>query len=184
MAPEFTIDAARKMVQAIQQVQMQRRPGLAVHRDAVLMSAGETRERYLRQFAPPAMYLQQPDTLLPSVATLWFINTETAFRTAIDLFHLRQRDAVDQFLLLADLLSGGRPATVVHATNSAGVVSYSQAPLSRTHVTKLRLPGRRPGVATGAVPVDLMLIDGIQLAGHTWTFDLSPHGGVTRYMRR
>ncbi len=184
VAPEFTISAARRLTAAIQEVQMPQRPGLAIQRDAILIRAGQTRDRYLRHLVSPSLYMQRPDELLPSVATLWFINAEEAFRTAMDFFHLRQREALDQFLLLADLFSGGRPATVLHATDTAGMVSYSQAPLSRTHVTKLQLPGRRPGVGSGALPVDLALIDGIQIGGNTWGFELSHHGGVARYRRR
>ncbi|MBN2310866.1 MAG: hypothetical protein JXR94_17965 [Candidatus Hydrogenedentes bacterium] len=185
VASEFTLVAAQQIVRAIQDTQFARRPGLVARRDAILMRAGTAEERYLRRFIPPAVYLNQPDELLPAVAYLWFIDTERTFQTALDLFELEKRDAMDSFLLFADLMSGGGNETPIYRTDDLGRAVQRTVPIGRTWVDSVRLPDPgEPGLMGDTMPVNANYVTAIALLGSSWRFDLNPLGGTIRWNRR
>ncbi len=183
VAPQFTIRIAQDMVRAIQDKQLQLRPGLALRRDGLLLQARDRRDRYLRQTVPPAWYLDQPAELFPSLAVLYFIDSHRMFQMALDFFHLGVRETLDQFLLLADLMSGGGPSTVLYATDARGNVVHQEVPVGRTQLTKIRVPTGRSSLARGIMPVGIEVVTAIQIGGSTWRFELNERGNVTRYRR-
>jgi hypothetical protein len=185
VAAEFTVQAAQELVRVIQSVQFLQRPELVVRRNAILASAGLRQEAYLRRYIPPSLFLAQPDTLLPANAYLYFIDSLAAFQTAYDLWSAAQHEAMDQFLLLADLLSGGTNRTFFFATSPAGEVVRSGAVLSRTYLTETAVPWQSlPGVVTGYVPVSVNYVTGIAFGGYDWVFDIGPRGIVSRAHQR
>jgi hypothetical protein len=164
-APEFTLTAAVNVFRAIQDVQFRRRPALIVRRDQILARAQATPSRYLRRFVPPALYMDNPNELLPSVAYLWFIDSACAFRQAMELFEFRQHEPMDALLLMADVLSGGGNSTVVVETNPMGIVSSDETPAGRTIL-------------------DTDYLTGIGMLGSTWLFELTESGSAHRYLRQ
>ncbi len=187
VAPLFTISTAASMVRAIQQIQFAVRPELRARRDIILANARDKRERYLRRFqmVPPEVYLNDPDTLLPSVAYLYFIDSSRAFRMATYLFELEKQEAMDSFLLLADMFSGGTGTTTLYATDPAGRVAWSRAPIARTYVPQIRQAAPDDfGFAGDVVPAGFYFCTGIGINGYTYTFDLDPQGISIRVYRR
>lgn len=166
VAPEFTLAAAVQLLRAVQRVQFTLRPDLAVRRDAILSRADLRRERYVRRSVPPDVYLSDPDELLPQTGYLWMIDSSLAFYQAMELLKLRENEALDAVLLLADMLSGGGGSTLLFATDPLGHVVSEETTLRRTAVTP-----------------DLAFTTGIGVAGRLWTFDLNERGGVMRYYR-
>ncbi|MDQ1256010.1 MAG: hypothetical protein QG656_605 [Candidatus Hydrogenedentes bacterium] len=164
-APEFALTAAVNVFRAIQDVQFLRRPGLIVRRDQILARAQTAPSRYLRRFVPPALYMENPNELLPSVAYLWFIDSACAFRQAMELFEFRQREPMDALLLMADVLSGGGNSTLAAGTNPIGIVSSAETPVARTIL-------------------DIDYLTGIGMLGSTWQFELTDSGSVYRYLRQ
>lgn len=166
VAPVFTLSAAVQLLRAAQRVQFSQRPDLAVRRDALLDRAGVRRERYLRRNVPPGIYLTDPDELLPQTGYLWMIDSSLAFYQAMELLKLRENEALDAVLLLADMLSGGGGSTLLFSTDPLGHVVSNETALRRVAVTP-----------------DLAFVTGIGVAGRLWTFDLNERGGVMRYYR-
>jgi hypothetical protein len=76
---------------------------------------------------------------------------------------MREGQAMDAVLLLADVLSGGNDTTLTFRTGTDGRVSKSEAPLQRMEV----LPG-------------VNFATGIAVAGEAWSFGIGSDGGVTR----
>lgn len=166
-APEFTLGAAVQLVRAIQHVQFGLRPGLGEWRDAIAVRAGARQSRYLRRGVPPAAYLADPDELLPLTAYLWFLDSERAFFQAMELMKVKESEALDAVLLLADLLSGGGGETLLFQTDPAGIVHSLTTLVQRTPAA--------PGLA---------IVTGFALRGEFWTFELNDNGGVMRYFNR
>lgn len=166
IAPEFTLAAAVQLLRAAQRVQFSLRPDLAVRRDAILGRADLRRERYVRRSIPPDVYLSDPDELLPQTGYLWMIDSSLAFYQAMELLKLRENEALDAVLLLADMLSGGGGSTLLFSTDPLGHVVSEETALRRVAATP-----------------DLAFTTGIGVAGRLWTFDLNEQGGVMRYYR-
>jgi hypothetical protein len=160
-APQFTINAAAGLMQAIQYQQFSLRPELVHRRNLILSNAGFRSGRYPRRYIEPAVYLQNPDSLLPLTSYLWFIDSSSAFNQMLQLFTLEQDQAMDIGLLLADTLSGGSAETLVFTTTPAGIVSSMSGALQRTMVA--------PGIS---------YVTGIAVGGEVYTFALGPHGSV------
>lgn len=166
VAPEFTLAAATELLRIIQRVQFARRPDLVMRRDALLERAGVRAERYLRRTIPPQAYIDNPDELLPLTGYLWMLDSARAFFMAMDLLDLRQGEAADALLLLADMLSGGGASTLMFRTDALGRISSQETPLRR-------LP----------VGPDLAYITGIGVEGALWSFELDVRGGALRCYR-
>ncbi|HOE66333.1 MAG TPA: hypothetical protein PLO62_07385 [Candidatus Hydrogenedentes bacterium] len=177
-APAFTAFAAQQIVRAVQTEQFRKRPELQARRDIILRHARDASERYLRRNVAPQVYLAQPDELLPSVAHLWFVNTRWLFETALDLFSIEQTDAMDQFLLLGDLLSGGGASAPFYATDLSGKTTRFDAPIGRTRVTSLNMPPQTSTGVASAVPVDMQLVTALVVDGTSYVFGLNDAGGV------
>jgi hypothetical protein len=164
IAPEFTVMAAQQILRAVQTVQFTRRPWLVGRRDTILARARDHRERYLRRFVPPAAYLDRPDELLPQTGYLWFIDSVAAFWMALDYARLREREAMEAVLLLADVLSNGGNTTLLFATDPAGQVTSMETPITRLHM-------EAPGIRVDHV-------NGIKVLDTLWAFQLNPAGAV------
>lgn len=179
----FTVTAGQQITRAIQAVQFAARPDLVVRRNAVIHAAGLRNDAYLRRGVAPQVYLQDPGELLPSIAYLWFVNSVAAFNTAAYISDLGEPVASDQFLLLADLFSGGGGRTVFFATDPAGRVARDTTALLRSYL--LPLPAHMVQFDPGArayVP-GTVYVTGIVVGGAPWTFDIGPRGIVTtRYL--
>ncbi len=183
-APEFTLRAACQLVRAIQEIQFTRRPALVMRRNGILFRAEHREERYLRRFVPPAVYLQNSNELLPQTGYLWFLNTEKTFRSAMELLEVWQREPMDTFLLLADLLSGGSDTTIVCHTRPDGIVSSGIVPVGRTHIDRLRVQAGAEVVTDRYVSVNADYVTAIGIGGSFWMFDLNEVGSVSRAYRR
>jgi hypothetical protein len=163
-APEFTLGAAVQLVRAIQHVQFGLRPELRDWRDAIAVRAGARPSRYLRRTVPPEVYLADPDALLPVTAYLWFLDSGRAFFQAMELMKVKESEALDALLLLADLLSAGGGETLLFETSPDGAVRSTATPVQRTPFA--------PGVA---------IVSGFALGGEFWRFEMNDNGGVMRY---
>ncbi len=164
-APLFTISAAQQMVRAAQAVQFSRRPWLVAYRDRILARAKDRRERYLRRGVLPAVYLDQPDELLPQTAFLWCIDSAAAFRMAYEYARVGERESLDAVLLLADVLSDGGGATLLFHTDPSGIVTSGPSPIHRVPV----------GDGSPCV-------NGITVGGSEWLFEVDPTGAVVTRM--
>lgn len=94
------------------------------------------------------------------------IDSSLAFYQGMELLKLRENEALDAVLLLADMLSGGGGSTLLFATDPLGRVVSEETALRRV-----------------AASPDLAFVTGIGIAGKLWTFDLNGQGGVMRYYR-
>lgn len=180
VAAEFTVAVAQQIVRAIQAVQVAARPELAIRRAAILANAGRRPVAYLRQAVAPEVYLDNPDELLPSLAYLWFVNSRAMFATALYLFELGQRSALDQFLLMADLMSGGGTQTPLYATGPDGSVERAATAIRRV---PLPPPGGPAQTLTPALPRETYVtgtpyVTGIVMGGFRWEFEIGPRGVV------
>lgn len=180
----FPLEAGVRIVRAIQAVQLAERPDLAVKRDRILFRAGIRPERYVRQTVNPAVYFDDPDELLPLTAYIWLLDSGLTFRAALELLEVRQREAMDTVLLLADLLSGGLGAAPLFRVGPGGQVMTDAAPLARTQVDRLRVQQPDGALVDEFVPANLSFVTGIGVAGSFWAFDLNDVGSVFRYERR
>lgn len=159
VVPEFAASAAVSLVRTIQAVQFSQRPYLAAWRDALLDRYGAKRAAYLRQTVPPAVYLEQPDELLPLTAYLWCIDSAYAFHTALDFLVLSEEGPIEALLLLADMLSGGGPVSLVAGIAPMGIVSSGPAPIGR--------------LSGSSGP-----INSIEVRGKSWAFLMNEFGEV------
>jgi len=162
VVPEFSASAAVSLMRTIQAVQFSQRPYLAARRDAVLDRYGAKRAAYLRQTVPPGVYLERPDELLPLTAYLWFISSADTFRMALDYLVLAEEGPVESLLLLADVLSGGGPATLAVGIAPNGIVSSTPSAVVRL-----------PDGPAGPGPVN-----GLTLRGRPWVFVMDAYGEV------
>ncbi len=163
VAPEFTLAAATELLRIIQRLQFAARPDLVLRRNALLDRAGTHAERYLRRAIAPQVYLENPDELLPLTGYLWMLDSPRAFFMAMQLLELREGEAADALLLMADMLSGGGASTLTFRTDALGRVSSQETPLRRV----LAAP-------------DLAYVTGIGVEGTLWSFVLNAHGGAVR----
>jgi hypothetical protein len=188
VAPRFTAIAAQEIVRAIQAVQFWKRPELLARRDIILANAQYVGARYLRHYrmVPPQVYANNPDELLPALAYIYAIDSRTVFRMALALFLLHEQEAVDQYLLLADLLSDGGSTAPLLATSLDGAVSSASAALGRVHGNWVRAPNPSNAnllYANPAVPVDLWFCNAISYQNTKYVFEFDDRGITTRYLR-
>lgn len=188
IAPQFTAVAAQEIVRAVQAVQFWTRPALAARRDIILANAQHVGARYLRHYrmVPPATYANNPDELLPALAYIYVIDSRTVFQMAMALFHLTEEEAVDQYLLLADMLSGGGSSAPLLATSLDGAVSYATASIGRIHASWVRPPNPANGnllYSNTPVPVDMWFCNAIAYQNTRYVFEFDDHGIATRYRR-
>jgi hypothetical protein len=180
-APAFTIGAAEQITYAIQEVQFAKNPSLEVRRDSILLNAKGNFEAYVRrdQIVPVESYLNDPETFLPSLAVLWFIDSERTFLIGRDLFQLGMRPGMDSVLLLADLFSAGSNTAPMFRTDTSGRVSRDTCQIARTHVTEIRIPRTdRFNIGGPRQAADLYLPSGIKIGTLNYQFTLNEYGGV------
>lgn len=186
-APIFTVTAAQEMVRAVQAVQFAKRPSLALRRDIILANAGNYGTRYLRHYRmlSPQTYFANPDELLPALAYVYFIDSRAVFNIAMALFVLKEEEPVDQFLLLADLLSGGTNITRLYDTSLDGAVTFAQASIGRVHGSWIA-PPRAAGLHfyQQLIPADLWFCNSISYGGAHYIFEFDAQGITNRYVRR
>lgn len=183
-APVFTATAAQEIVRAVQAVQFWKRPELAARRDVILANAQGVPARYLRHYRiiSPQVYARNPDELLPALAYIYVIDSRAVFRMALALFQLKAEETIDQFLLLADMLSGGSTTTPLFVTSLDGAVASAPAAIGRIHGNWIRTP--QPNVApyaSPAVPIDFWLCNAISFQGSSYVFEFDDYGITTRY---
>lgn len=188
IAPQFTAVAAQEIVRAVQAVQFWKRPALAARRDIILANAQHVGARYLRHYrmVPPATYANNPDELLPALAYIYAIDSRTVFQMAMALFQLHEEEAVDQYLLLADMLSDGGASAPLLATSLAGAVTYATASIGRIHASWVRPPNPAQGnllYSNTPVPVDMWFCNAIAYQNTRYVFEFDDHGITTRYRR-
>lgn len=187
IAPQFTAIAAQEIVRAIQAVQFWSRPALIARRDIILANAGTIEARYLRHYriVNPVTYMNNPDELLPALAYIYAIDSRTVFQMAIAFFQLNEKETVDQFLLLADLLSGGGSTTTLLSTSLAGEVASATATIGRVHGSWVRAPyPANAGILYNpAIPVDLWFCNRISYGHSDFVFAFDEHGITSRYVR-
>lgn len=185
VAPVFVVATATKIVRAIQDTQFALRPALRARLDMILSNAGDRHERYLRRGIPPAVYLNNPDELLPAIAYLWFVDTDAALRHAMNLFQIEQREAMDSLLLFADLMSGGGNAAPGFYSAPDGTVTARMIGVERAFLAEARFPRPdRPNFATSYRPVEIFVVNVVHLGGETWRFELDDRGISIRVSRR
>ena len=185
VAPLFPIVAAQEIVRAVQAEQFRVRRDLVTRRDLVVNHAGKRQGQYLRKSIPPSRFVEQPDELLPSIAYMWFVDTRRTFRTALDYFGLDQRDPMDSFLLMADLLSGGGNTTPLFTTDELGGVVRNDVPIGRVRLSEVRVP--RPDLFTATrdpVIANLVFVNRLVIDGAEWMFRFSEFGGTLGWTRR
>ncbi len=134
IAPEFSIQTAIQIIRAIQFVQFRLRPELLFRRNALLMNAKARNYNYTRPTIPPEVYFNNPDELLPLSSYLWILNTEKTLQMISDLLRIRQFFTNDVYLLLADMLSGGRDVTLTFFMDETGYLSVREAPVIRAPI--------------------------------------------------
>ncbi len=182
-APAFTIGAAEQMMYAVQELQFSMNPSLRERRDSILLNAKWNYEAYVRRdyIVPIETYDANPDSLLPSVSVLWFIDSARTFAIAKDLFQLSMNPAMDSVLLIADMLSGGGGTAPTYRTDENGRVDRGSCQIARTHLTQVRVPRADRFNAGGAwQPADLYVPSGIRIGRYTYDFELNDYGGVHR----
>ncbi len=187
VASLFTITTAASIIRAVQDVQFAKRPELRARRDIILANARGKRERFLRRFqiVSPSAYYNDPDFLLPSVAYPYFIDSSRTFAMGMLLFELEKQEAIDSFLLLADMLSGGSNTTVLYATDPLGRISHSRTAISRIFLGQIRQAAPDDfGVPGDYVPANISICNGIAINGYTFTFEPDPQGISIRVNRR
>jgi hypothetical protein len=187
VASLFTVTTAASIVRAVQSVQFARRPELQARRDMILANARGKRERFLRryQILPPGVYYNDPDALLPSVAYPYFIDSSRAFAMGMLLFELEKQEAIDSFLLLADMLSGGSNTTILYSADPLGRISHSRATLSRLYLSQIRQAAPDDlGFAGNYVPANFYICNGIAINGFQFLFEPDPQGISLRVHRR
>lgn len=187
VASLFTISTAASIVRAVQDIQFAKRPELRARRDIILANARGKRERFLRRFqiVPPAQYYADPDSLLPSVAYPYFIDSSRAFAMGMLLFEIEKQEAMDSFLLLADMLSGGSGTTVLFAADPLGRITHSRASISRIYLNTIRQPAPDDfGFPGDYVPANFNICNGIAINGAYFLFEPDPQGISIRVHRR
>ncbi|MCX5770224.1 MAG: hypothetical protein NTZ09_08135 [Candidatus Hydrogenedentes bacterium] len=170
IAPDFTATAATNVFRAVQAVQFARRPYLALRRDAILDRSGARDVTYLRRGVAPEVFLVNPSEFLPMTAYLWLINSEAAFRMAMDFFQLSQPAPMESLLLIADILSNGTDGTLTFTISPGGIVS--SAP---TQIGRVETADTTEGVAVLPYP----LANSIRMLDRLWQFTLGPTGKLT-----
>ncbi|MDZ4861470.1 MAG: hypothetical protein SGI88_21055 [Candidatus Hydrogenedentes bacterium] len=187
VAPIFTVTVAQEIVRAVQAVQFVNRPELAFRRDVILANAGQNATRYLRHYrmVSPSVYWSNPDELLPALAYVYFIDSRAAFQMAIMLFALKEEEPIDQFLLLADLLSGGSNTSSLYATTPDGAVTRATSAIGRVHGSWVA-PPNAAGLLhyRDIIPANVWFCNAIAYGGDNYVFDFDAHGITVRYLRR
>lgn len=182
-APEFAVSAAQRIFTAIQVVQFARRPELVLRRNIILYRAGRQKERYLRRYdmIAPATYHQNPESFLPAIGYLWIMDSVRTFAMAGELFEIEQREAMDSYLLFADMLSGGGGTTFMYIMAPDGSLRRDTAAINRVYVSNIRkwMVGV-PGVMPNNIPVDMYVCNGIAVAGWRHWFTVDELGATVR----
>ena len=174
--PEFPVSVGIEIVRMVQPMQFSRWPALVARRDALVARTARKRILFPRRDVPQAVYVDRPDELLPLTAYLWFVDSTAAFRIALDLVRVREYEAMETLLLLADLLSAGGNTTLLFSCGPDGVMRSWEAPIGRT------LAGEIPLGVNGAAPFNPL--NSIGIDGDYWTFFLNETGGMTAHFRR
>jgi hypothetical protein len=181
IAPDFTATVAANVFRAVQSVQFARRPHLALRRDAILTRSGGRDVSYLRRGVAPEVYLDNPAEFLPMTAYVWLINSDAAFRMAMDLFRLSQSAPLESLLLIADILSNGSDGTLTFAISPAGVVSSGPTPIGRALIEDVAVPA--PVMPDGIALLPNPQVNSIRMLGEIWEFSLGPSGNLRRLFR-
>lgn len=181
VSPDFTATAGANVFRAVQAVQFARRPHLALRRDAILARSGARDVSYLRRGVPPEMFLENPAEFLPMTAYLWIINSDTAWRMALDFFRLEQPAPAESLLLIADVLSNGTDASLAFATNPEGIVSSAPTQIGRALIEDIA--AEEPASPTGVAFLPNPQANAIRMLGEVWEFSLGPTGQLTRLFR-
>lgn len=184
VAPRFTIEAGRTMALAIQEKQTQLRPSLAFRLDVVSANPGDRGDRALQRVIPPAVSQRPAGGVVPSIGTLYFIDTARAFEMAFELLRFGSRQTMDQLLLFADMMSGGGNSTLIYSTDPSGVVTRQTAPVSRTLTPVAPGGGGVTGLQRGGPYLEVDVLNGIQILGRRWAFEYNMDGRLERYRRR
>jgi hypothetical protein len=176
-APLFTANAAQQLTRAIQEVQFEKRPFLAVRRASILSQTPAREAYFLQRSLPPEVYFQQPGELLPKLAGMYFVDTKAALEQALVQLGLGAPQALNQFLLFADMMSGGTSTTVSYLCDADGRVGASVVPVGRIVLTNFAVP--RP--QTTRYPFTLIAnpISSIAFSGQPWRFAVNANGDAT-----
>lgn len=181
VAPDFTATAGANVFRAVQAVQFARRPHLSLRRDAILARSGGRDVSYLRRGIAPEVFLDNPAEFLPMTAYLWLINSEAAFRMAMDFFRLSQPAPMESLLLIADILSTGTDGTLTFGISPEGIVSSAPAQIGRTLIEDIAAPA--PLMPEGVAVLPNPQVNSIRMLGELWEFSLGPTGNLTRLFR-
>lgn len=181
VAPDFAATAGVNVFRAVQAVQFARRPYLALRRDAILARSGTREVSYLRRGIAAEVFLDDPSEFLPMTAYLWLINSEAAFRMAMDFFRLSQPAPAESLLLIADILSNGTDGTLTFAISPEGVVSSAPTQIGRVPIEEIAAPA--PDMPGGVAVLPNPQVNSIRMLGELWEFSLGPTGNLTRLFR-
>jgi len=177
VAPLFTIRAAQQYVRAIQQVQFHKRPALGLRLAGIIQSAGAERAGYLLSNSiPSGRYVHSPAALMPDTAYLWFIDTENTFRQAMELFNVPIKEPVDEFLLFADMMTGGGGSSVLFHTDPRGIVTFQKAAVGRVALEGIQPPGIVAPIIPSAIAGTQYYLNAIQLRPRSVRFKLDSLG--------
>jgi len=177
----FAIEAAQQMLRAIQALQFDTRPALAMQRERILAREARRRAAGRGARADSMIRLDDPDEVLPAAGSLWFADSEAAFRLATDRLARGQPALLEILLLLADMLSGGGNSTLLFTTDNLGAITARPTPIGRVHL------GAAPVAASPASSVARMVsvdcVNSLKILDELWSFDLDNLGGVLRRNR-
>jgi hypothetical protein len=129
-APRYIIEIAQQLVARLQTVQMDSRPGVRVHRDAVV-HAGRRNAQSLRADKSPRAFRDAPEALAPSMAYTYFIDTNAAFQRALRLFRAGDALAMNHFMLIAEILSIGGGQVPLYRIHPDGEIVSAPSAVDR-----------------------------------------------------
>lgn len=100
-------------------------------RQALLSFAGSDSLNYLRSTRPRSFFVQNQKEFFPSLADLWFIDSETALTLALQRFRNGRTQPLNQLLFFADVYSVGTALTSFYKTSTSGLVTTTLVSVTR-----------------------------------------------------
>ncbi len=103
---QFTTQLVTELGKQIEQFGLQESNHfLNDHKDELLVLAGSESNNYLRSMEENGFYVENPELFFPHIARMFFANTHLTFETALNRAAEGNTKPMDQFLLIANLLS-------------------------------------------------------------------------------
>jgi hypothetical protein len=122
-ADQFCIALAHEYAHNLDSLLLQSHPVLQPLRERLLAMAGQSRNNYLRSNVGDGYFAANPGEFVASIANQFFCDTARTLDYALSKYHQGNANQINQFLLLASVLSDCQSATFFRIGEGGSITS-------------------------------------------------------------